>query len=359
MQRTDKKRWAILLGLLLFLFLTVIVALMAGPLGPIGSGVKVGQNKILKMSPGDFFNAITGNAPADSQMRQTYELYRNVLIDSRLPRVLLAMLVGCALSLSGTTMQALFKNPMADPYIIGISSGAAVGASASVFIHMGGNASIYILPLFAFIGALVTVFAVYAVAKGAGGRIRTETLLLTGIAVGSFLGAVTAFMMYASGMQFQFLFFWMLGGLGSPSWEIVMIVAVPVIFGAIVLQFYARDLNALMLGEEPATHLGVDVETTKKILLVLSALLAGTAVAFAGIIGFVGLIVPHMVRILVGPNHRIMLPAATIAGGIFLVIADTVARTVNIGPAEIPLGIITALCGAPFFIYLLSRGRKR
>jgi iron complex transport system permease protein len=331
-------------GLLLLLVFTVIVALMFGSVGPIGgTGTE-------KMSFQAFIDIITGNG-------DKWQYFQAAIIESRLPRVLLALLVGCALSSSGTTMQAMFRNPMADPFIIGISSGAAVGAAVAVFLPMAIFQSAYVLPILAFLGATLTVFSVYAIARSAGGRLRVETLLLTGIAVGSFLSALTALMMYISGRQFNYLFYWILGGLTAASWTVVIIVAIPTISGLVFLQFFSRDLNAMTLGEEPAMHLGVDVETLKKILLVVVAMLAGVAVAFSGIIGFVGLIIPHMVRLAVGPDHRILLPLSTIAGGIFLVWADTVARIV-MQPTEIPLGIITALCGAPFFIYLLVRNKK-
>jgi iron complex transport system permease protein len=332
----------VILSLSAVLFVSVIVALMIGSVGPVGGSGSV------RMSFGDFFNGIMGHGS---------DAFQGAIIDNRLPRVLLAMLIGCALSASGTVMQAMFRNPMADPYVIGISSGAALGAATAVFIPLAFFQSYYALPLLAFIGAVATVFGVYAIARGAGGRLRVETLLLSGIAVGSFLGAVTALMMYLSKKQFEFLFSWLLGGLSTTSWNAVFIVVVPVIAGIAVLQLYARDLNAMSLGEEPAMHLGIDVETFKKIMLVVVALLTGVAVAFSGIIGFVGLLIPHMARLVVGANHKILLPIATIAGGIFLIWADIVARTV-ISPAEIPLGIITALCGAPFFLYLLWKSRR-
>jgi iron complex transport system permease protein len=282
---------------------------------------------------------------------------KSVVIEIRLPRIILAILVGCALSASGTAAQALFRNPMADPYIIGISAGAAVGASSVFFFHINISEFAYTLPLMAFIGAALAVFAVYGIARGAGGRIRMETLLLSGIAVSSFLTAVTAYIMYASGNQFKSIFFWLLGGLTSATWDTVMIACIPIIAGIVALQFFARDLNAVTLGEETAMHLGIEVRDLNKIVLILMAVVAGTAVAFSGIIGFVGLIIPHMMRMLVGPNHKALLPVSTVAGGIFLIWTDAIARNLLEG-VEIPLGIITALCGAPFFIYLLLKSKK-
>ncbi len=285
------------------------------------------------------------------------DVYKTIILDMRLSRILLAALVGCALAVSGTTMQGLFKNPMADPFIIGLSAGGAMGASISILLGLSISASIYSTPLLAFIGATSTVIVVHLIAR-TGGKVKVETLLLTGIAIGSFLTAVMSFMMYMTSQQFRFLFFWLLGGLYRASWDIIVIASPLIISGTIIISFFARDLNAIILGEEPATHLGIDVETVKKILLIFSSLVAGTAVAFSGIIGFVGLIIPHLMRILVGPDHRILLPASALSGGTFLVWADTIARTV-LSPTEIPVGIITALCGAPFFVYLLQKSKKR
>jgi iron complex transport system permease protein len=256
-------------------------------------------------------------------------------------------------------MQALFRNPLADPYLLGISSGAAVGASASMLLHLNGIET-YILPLFAFLGGAGAVFAVYLIAKGAGrGRIKTETLLLSGIAVGSLLGALTSLMMYVSGMQFRSLFFWLLGGFSGAGWDTVAVACLPILAGVVLLILFARDMNAFLLGEEPAMHLGIDVETVKKVLVCLVALITGVAVAFSGIIGFVGLVIPHAVRLMLGPDHRTLLPASCLVGGSFLIWADVVARSaLGSGGTEVPVGIVTALCGAPFFLYLLARGRK-
>jgi len=343
----EKKRikWKlILIGLFVILIFTIIFATMIGTMGPLGQG------KPEKIPMQSVLDILSGKA------KLWPDVYKTIILDIRLSRILLAVLVGCALAVSGTTMQGLFKNPMADPFIIGLAAGAAVGASVSILLGMSISVSIYSTPFFASIGAMLTVFAVYVIAKS-GGKVKVETLLLTGIAVGSFLTAVMSFMMYMAGQQFRFLFFWLLGGLYGASWEVIAIAFPLIILGTIIVQLFARDLNAIVLGEEPATHLGINVETVKKILLIFSSLVAGVAVAFSGIIGFVGLIIPHMMRILVGPDHRILLPASALAGGIFLVWADTIARTV-LSPTEIPVGIITALCGAPFFVYLLQKSKK-
>lgn len=343
----EKKRlrWKlILIGLFCALIFTVIITTMIGTMGPLGQG---NPEKIPLQAVLDILSGKAELWP---------DVYKTIILDIRLPRILLAVLVGCALAVSGTTMQGLFKNPMADPFIIGLAAGAAVGASLSILFGLSISVSIYSTPFFASIGAMLTVFAVYVIARS-NGKVKVETLLLTGIAIGSFLTAVMSFMMYMAGQQFRFLFFWLLGGLYNASWSVIAIAFPLIILGTIFIQLFARDLNAIALGEEPATHLGVDVETVKKILLISSSLIAGTAVAFSGIIGFVGLIIPHTMRILVGPDHRILLPSSALAGSIFLIWTDTAARTV-LSPTEIPVGIITALCGAPFFIYLLQKSKK-
>jgi len=277
-----------------------------------------------------------------------------IVFQIRLPRVLLGILVGGALSVAGATMQGLFKNPMADPYIIGISSGAALGATLAMvgLVHM----SMYTIPLMAFIFAVGAIFLVYNIAN-VGGKLPVGTLLLAGIAVSLFLSAITSFMMYISGERLHGIVFWLMGGLWARSWDHVWMTLPWTCVGTLVIYIFARDLNVMLLGEEPAQHLGIEVEKLKKLMMVSASLITAAAVAVSGIIGFVGLIIPHIVRILVGPDHRILLPGSALVGGIFLVWADTLARTI-IAPTEIPVGIITALFGAPFFIYLLRRKKR-
>ncbi len=278
-----------------------------------------------------------------------------IILQIRLPRIILGVLVGAALSIAGTTMQGLFKNPMADPYIIGISSGAALGAVFTIAFGLS-IFGMYTIPLIAFAGAAAAIFLVYNIAS-VRGKLPVSTLLLAGIAVTLFLSAIISLMMYTSGEKLHGIVFWLMGGLWGRNWNHVLM-AFPFIFlGAIIIYIFARDLNVMLLGEEPAQHLGIEVETLKKIILLSASLITAAAVSVSGIIGFVGLIIPHAMRILVGPDHRILLPSSALVGGIFLVWADTLARTI-IAPIELPVGIITALFGAPFFIYLL-RTRKR
>jgi len=275
-----------------------------------------------------------------------------IIFQIRLPRIFLGILVGLSLATAGTALQGLFKNPMADPYIIGIASGAAVGAALSMMV-LPQIFSVYTTPIMAFLGALFTIFLVYNIAN-VGGRIPVDTLLLTGIAVSLFLGAVLSLMMSIAGEALHNIFFWIMGGFWLANWTQVKIIVLPVLvcFGLIYL--FAKDLNAMLLGEESAQTLGINVEASKRILLVLSAFITAAAVSFTGTIGFVGLIIPHITRILVGPDHRILFPASALVGGIFLVWTDALARLLG----EMPVGILTAFFGAPFFIYLL-RKRKR
>lgn len=271
-----------------------------------------------------------------------------ILWEIRLPRVIAAALVGCALAVAGTAMQGLFRNPMADPYIIGTSSGGALGATIAIVLFAGTGR-----PVLAFIGAMVATFTVYFVARK-GGKIPIETLLLSGVALSTLLSALLSFLMYTAGQSLHQIMFWLMGGFWNISWNDVF-AALPILIGVAGIYLFARDLNILALNEEDATHLGVNVERVKRILLALSAFLAGIAVSIAGSIGFVGLITPHVMRLIVGPDHRVLFPAAALAGAILLVWADTLTRTFT---SDMPVGIITACFGAPFFIYLLRSRMK-
>ncbi|WP_142856551.1 vitamin B12 ABC transporter permease BtuC [Salinigranum halophilum] len=271
----------------------------------------------------------------------------------RMPRIALAAVVGFALATAGVVMQGFFRNPMADPSIVGVSSGAAVGAVASIALPalpfgLGLQAA-------AFVGAIVAAFGVYLIATE-GGRTPVATLLLAGVAVQTFLGAVISFLLLQSGQSLNRAVFWLMGHLHDASWGDVRttLLVLPPTF--VILLVYAQDLNVLLLGEDDAHSLGIEVERTKRTLLALASLVTAAAVAVSGVIGFVGLVVPHMMRLLVGPDHRVLLPASAFGGAAFLVLTDTVARS---GPAELPVGIVTAAVGAPFFIYLLRSREVR
>jgi iron complex transport system permease protein len=267
----------------------------------------------------------------------------------RLPRIALAAVVGFALAAAGTVMQGFFRNPMADPSIIGVSSGAAVGAVATMALSITGP---FGLQLSAFCGAVLTAFAVYLIATE-GGRTPVATLLLAGVAVQTFLGAVTSYLLLHAGQDLERAIYWLMGNLDNAAWDEVAVTAPVAVGGFIVLLAYARDLNVLLLGEEEAHTLGIEVERTKRILLAVSSVVTAAAVAVAGVIGFVGLVVPHMLRLVVGPDHRVLLPASAIGGAAFLVATDTVARVGAFAGGPLPVGIVTAALGAPFFLYLL------
>ena len=274
------------------------------------------------------------------------ETARIIVQRVRMPRIVLAAAVGFALGCAGTVMQGFFRNPMADPSLVGVSSGAAVGAVAVI---AAGVSVPFGIPLAAFVGALCAAFGVYLIATE-GGRTPVATLLLAGLAVQTLLGAVVSFMLVNSGRGLREAIYWLMGHLHTSTWAEARVVLVITAPAFVVLLFFARDLNALLLGEEDAHGVGIEVETTKRVLLVLASVVTAAAVAMTGVIGFVGLIVPHVMRILVGPDHRIVLPTSALAGATFLVVTDTVARS---GAAELPVGIVTAAVGAPFFLYLL------
>ncbi|HEV8516669.1 MAG TPA: iron chelate uptake ABC transporter family permease subunit [Candidatus Limnocylindrales bacterium] len=276
-----------------------------------------------------------------------------IVLELRLPRVLTAMAVGAALSLAGTTFQGLLRNPLADPYVLGTASGAALGAAIAVLLPV----RLFVLGLgvihgLAFIGALGAVALVYRLSRASSLGSLTG-LLLTGYAVGSLLAAGLALTLYLSGAHLRQIVFYLLGGFGTVSWP-HLVAALPLIaLGGAVLLLRARSLNALLLGEEAAAHLGIDVTRERALLLATAALLTAAAVAVSGLIGFVGLVVPHVTRLLVGPNARLVLPLGALYGGAFLAFADLVARI----PGELPVGIITAVVGAPFFLALIRRAR--
>ncbi len=271
-----------------------------------------------------------------------------IVFELRLPRVIAATLVGFGLAVAGTAMQGLFKNPMADPYIIGTSSG---GALAAVFalVFLGGHGQ----TLLAFIGATLATFLVYTIARQRG-RAPVETLLLSGIAVSLLLSAVLTLIMWTAGRSVHQIFAWLWGGFPLASWGDVAIASL-ILVGCGIIFVYARDLNVLALGEEEATHLGVNVERFKQILLFISSFITAVAVSISGIIGFIGLITPHVMRLIVGPDHRILIPASMLAGGLILLWSDTLVRSLT---SEMPVGVLTAFLGAPFFVYLLRTRMK-
>lgn len=280
-----------------------------------------------------------------------------IIFQIRLPRVITAAVVGAALAAAGTVFQGLLRNPMADPYIIGTSGGAALGATIALLLPIQVVwLGFTLVPLAAFVGALVTVLVVYNIAR-VGPRTPVTTLLLVGFAFSSMLAAVMSFLMLVSGHTLRRVVLWTMGGVTASSWPQLRIVVPLILAGVAAAYALANDLNAFLLGEEQAAYLGVNVERRKLVLLMLGSLLTGAAVSVSGLVGFIGLVVPHVARLIFGPDHRLLLPISTLMGGLFLVLADLLARLL-LAPAEIPVGIITAMIGAPFFIYLLRRNKR-
>jgi iron complex transport system permease protein len=276
---------------------------------------------------------------------------RVIVREIRLPRVLLAMLVGAALAVSGTALQALLRNPLADPYVLGISSGAALGAIIALWV--GGRLAAA-SPLVAFAGALVTMAWVYLLGRRAG-RLASYTLVLAGVITASFLSAVILFVLtLLSTRDVRGIAFWLMGDLSVVTETQLRILLPVVVLGILTLYAFAKDLNVLLLGEEEAAHLGVNVARVQTAVYLLASLLTGVAVSVSGAIGYLGLLVPHLGRMVVGNDHRTLLPTAALGGAIVLTLSDTLARTV-VAPAELPVGAVTALAGAPVFIYLLRR----
>lgn len=290
--------------------------------------------------------------PTEALWPNTYE---RILLDIRLPRVVLVALTGTALACSGTAYQALFRNPLADPYLIGVAAGASLGGTCAIVLQQAYLTGIgpLLIPLGAFIGALVTVAVVYMLGR-VGRRAPVTTLLLAGVAVGAFAVNLTTFVMLRAGQQTAHILAYLLGGYSSAGWEAVRVVLPFTVAGFVLLYVYARPLNLLLFDEEQAQQLGLNVERTKLAVVAAATMTTAAAVAFSGLIGFVGLIVPHAARLLVGPDHRRLLPLAALGGAGFLMLADLIARTV-IAPEELPLGVVTSVVGVPFFLYLLRR----
>lgn len=353
-------RWATILTVLtLALILVVVVSTAIGP-------ANISVDKVALIILSDVISKIPF-LPDYVHITKTWtDGEAGIIMLVRLPRVILALLVGATLAVSGVAAQAIFKNPMADPYILGVSSGAAVGAA--IIIGFGVYALALTIPLGlitfkfsaiqlgAFAGAMIAAFLVFNIAR-TGGKLPVETLILSGIAVSAFFSAVTSFIMYISGHNLSQIIYWVMGALWSSGWNDVWLMLPMALIGSVIILAFSRDMNMLLLGDETAAHLGTNVSLLKTGILALISLITAAAVSVSGIIGFVGLIVPHMMRLIVGPDHRILIPSSILVGAMFLTAADTFSRMV-IQPTEIPVGIITALIGAPFFVYLLSRKKR-
>ena len=299
----------------------------------------------VSLTGGEFLSALLGSGSDPN---------RFIVVELRAPRALMATLVGGGLAIAGASFQALLRNALAEPYILGISGGAAVGA---VLVLAGGWVSVtsFALPVAAFVGAALAVVLVFGVALSANRRMDVRILLLAGVVVGAFFSACIALILaLAEAPTVRSAVLWMMGSLSGASWRTVGVVSAYTLPLALVLFTLARPLNLMAIGEETAIYLGADVERVKRLAYGAASLVAAAGVAFVGVIGFVGLIIPHAVRLLVGPDHRLLLPLSFLAGAGFLTLADLLARTV-IAPAEVPVGVVTAFVGVPFFLLLLRR----
>jgi len=277
----------------------------------------------------------------------------SIVIELRAPRILAAIVVGAALAVAGGAFQSLLRNPLADPYVLGTSSGAALGAALAFLVPISGAAwELGGVQLAAFVGALLSVALVWRIAGIGSGEERIAGVLLVGYAVASLLAAALSLVMLTSGANLRAIFGFLLGGLDGASWPRLAAAAIPAVAASLALALRGRPLAAFLLGDEAATHLGVNVQRERKIAIALASLATGAAVALAGLVGFVGLVVPHLVRLMVGPDPRAVLPLSAIGGALLLLIADTLARTIGV-----PVGVITALIGAPFLLWLLQRAR--
>ncbi|MFW5979253.1 MAG: FecCD family ABC transporter permease [Halanaerobium sp.] len=335
MMGEDKKNITIYLTAVVFSLLLIFLALF------------IGSSQI---NPADILAYISGSASISAS--------KAIIIgEIRLPRILLAFTVGAGLAVAGSVFQAIIRNPMVDPYIIGISAGAGTGVMLALFL--GIEIAIFnlsSLPAFAFLGAVLTVFSVYQLAR-VGNKLPVLTFLLAGVAVSFILNSLMSFLMVLRTESLQQLVYWLMGSLAGSAWDDLRMILPYFLTAFAVILFYLKDLNILLLGEESAAHLGLNVERTKIILLGAASLMTASVVSVSGSIGFIGLVIPHIARMIIGPDHRRLIPLAALLGASFLLLADTAARTI-MAPMELPVGIITALAGGPYFIYLLRNKSK-
>lgn len=336
--RLLKKRllkWrAILSYLTIGLCLTIIAATAIGP---------------VYISPAEIISIISYKLGFN--IGEFGKAHMKIILQLRLPRIFLGIFVGMALSVAGVILQGLFRNPLAGPYVLGVSSGSALGAALSIAL-LPAIIGVYTTPLAAFMGGLMAIFLVYSIVKLCG-RFTVGSLLLAGIAIAYLFSAILSILIWALSRDAHIILLWIMGGLWGADWLKVGVIAPITLLSIFTAFIFSKDLNALLLGEEAAQSIGVNVKFTEKFLPILASLITSTAVSFSGAIGFIGLMIPHIMRMLVGPDHRILIPSSALAGGIFLVWADAAARCLM----ELPVGVITALTGTPFFIYLLRRRR--
>src|SRR5688572_26481408 len=345
----DNRNTVIISGLGVILFATVLLSLTIGAVSiPLSDVLVIIFKKV------GLFSSTTVDTTHDV-----------VLSTIRLPRIFMTILIGASLGICGASLQGLFRNPLVEPSLIGVSGGSAAGVvllivfgSSAAFIQAKGILFHAILPLVAFVGGLLATLLVLRLSSFAG-RTNIAVLILVGVAVNALAGAIIGLaIFYADENQLRTFTFWTLGDLGGASWETLMITAPLLILSSVVLLFFSSNLNALAIGEAEAYHMGVDVERTKRLIILCCALGVGVSVSMAGIIGFVGLVVPHLVRVLFHSDNKLVLPASILGGAWLLIIADLIARTI-VTPSELPIGVVTALIGSPFFIALLMKAKLK
>ena len=340
-----RSRWFAVMSALALLSLVLVMLCLQLGTQFIGVGHLVGL----------LSSALLGTASEPDALRTTGV----ILLQVRLPRVLLGFLVGSCLAAVGVALQALLRNPLADPYVLGVSSGAALGVTIAVLFGIGTTVlALSLLPVFGFAGSLIALMVIYRMAASYD-RLPIHSVLLAGVILNAIFSALIMFITSIMEPNRSFgMMAWLMGSLTAPANPVLMVLAAYLLLGLLLLLKQVRVLNILALGEEPARSLGIDTERTKRLIFLLSALMTGAVVSFSGMIGFIGMIIPHAVRLVVGADHRLLLPASALVGGMFLMVADTVARTLFV-PSEVPVGVITALAGGPFFVYLLVWRKDR
>jgi iron complex transport system permease protein len=327
---------------LLLIFLLLIVIIISTGMGYI----KISPAQVLKV----IFFKITG---IPRFLQGIDSVFPYVIMDVRLPRILTSAIVGAGLSIAGVIFQGILLNPLADPYTLGISAGAAFGASLALLLNIT-FLGIYSVPLFAFIGAVATLVAVISLSSF-DGQSSSNNLILSGIIVSAILSAGISFLKYVADEQVSVIIFWLMGSFGSKTWTDVFLTFLFVSTGILICLFFARDLNIISLGDRSANSLGIETDRVRITLLVTASMITAVCVSVSGIIGFVGLIIPHLMRFIVGPDNRRLIPASALVGSILLLSADTITRAVL--PAEVPIGVLTALIGGPCFCYIFKKNR--
>ena len=297
----------------------------------------------------EVLSALLGNGSWSSEI---------IIREINAPRVIIGIFVGAGLAIAGCAMQAVFRNPLASPYILGLSSGASLGAAISMLFTIPLIPSGILTPFLAFITCFATMALVYSMSR-VNGAVRTESLILAGVAVSSLLSALVSFLTFIAGDKLEGIVFWSMGNLGSASWNEIAFAAPVIMVCSVILITQAKTLNALMLGDAHAMDLGVDVRRVRLLILLLSTVIVAAAVSFVGVIGFIGLVIPHILRILIGPDNRYIMPLSMVAGGCFVLICDYISHIVAPYYGTLPIGVTTALIGAPVFIYLLIRRKKQ